>query len=88
MMIVLSTDSVMAQNTASTTPASNETLSEMMFNFLGAILNILYMITLPVLVIAGKAIDNSLVYGEFINLDRPLYMLHQFARTFANFAIG
>ncbi len=88
MMIVLSTDSVMAQNTASTAPASTETLSEMMFNFLGAILNILYMITLPVLVIAGKAIDNSLVYGEFINLDRPLYMLHQFARAFANFAIG
>jgi hypothetical protein len=46
------------------------------------------MVTLPVLIIAGKAMDNSMVYGEFINLDKPLYMLRNLCRTFANFAVG
>jgi hypothetical protein len=32
--------------------------------------------------------DNSMIYGEFINLDKPLYMLRNLSRTFANFAIG
>ncbi len=31
--------------------------------------------------------DNSMVYGEFMNLDKPLYMLWNLSRTFANFAI-
>ncbi len=89
-MMVLGND-VRAQTppTAPTTATSSEdSLSGVVFDMLGALLNILYMITLPILVIAGKAIDNSMVYGEFINLDSVLYMLHNFSRTFANFAIG
>lgn len=71
-----------------TVSTSTESLSEMVFKILWTILNILYMITLPILVIAGKAMDNSMIYGEFINLDKPLYMLHNLSKTFANFAIG
>ena len=67
---------------------ANETLTDTMFNILWAALNLLYLITLPVLVIAGKAMDNSMIYWEFINLDKPLYMLWNLSRTFANFAIG
>jgi hypothetical protein len=67
---------------------SKETLSDTVFTMLGSLLNLLYLITLPVLVIAGKAMDNSMVYGEFINLDAPLWMLRNLSRTFANFAIG
>ena len=80
------TDIAYAQT--ATTSTSSETLSEMVFKVLGTILNILYMITLPILVIAGKAMDNSMIYGEFINLDKPLYMIHNLCKTFANFAIG
>ena len=46
------------------------------------------MLALPILIIAGKAIDNSMVYGTFMNLDKPLYMLWNMSRTFANFAVG
>ncbi len=70
------------------TTATTETLTDTVFNILWAGLNLLYLITLPVLVIAGKAMDNSMIYGEFINLDKPLYMLRNLSRTFANFAIG
>lgn len=65
-----------------------ENLTDTLFNVLWAGLNLLYLITLPVLVIAGKAMDNSMIYGEFINLDKPLHMLRNLSRTFANFAIG
>lgn len=80
---------VLAQGT--TTPVSGpvtDSLSDMAFNLLGSFLNILYILTLPVLIIAGKAMDNSMIYGEFMNLDKPLYMLWNMSRTFANFAIG
>ena len=89
-------DSAFAQQAtvAGTTPSvatqgsSTASLSDAMFNTLGSILNILYIIALPVLIIAGKAMDNSMIYGEFMNLDRALYMLWNLSRTFANFAIG
>ena len=89
-------DSAFAQQAtvAGTTPSvatqgsSTASLSDAMFNTLGSILNILYIIALPVLIIAGNAMDNSMIYGEFMNLDRALYMLWNLSRTFANFAIG
>lgn len=73
-----------------TTPPVNwgDNIFETAYEFLGVALNIIYIITLPLLTIAGKAMDNSMVYGEFINLDRALYMLWNISRTFANFAIG
>jgi hypothetical protein len=82
-IVILSISTVHAQSWAPT-----ETITDMIFNVLWSLLNLLYLITLPVLVIAGKAMDNSMVYGEFINLDKPLYMLWNLCRTFANFAIG
>lgn len=83
LMMILSISTVYAADGTTT-----ETLTDMIFNILWSLLNLLYLITLPVLVIAGKAMDNSMVYGEFINLDKPLYMLWNLCRTFANFAIG
>lgn len=80
----LMSNNVFAQSTGWAT----ETITDTIFNVLWAGLNLLYLITLPVLVIAGKAMDNSMIYGEFINLDKPLYMLWNLSRTFANFAIG
>jgi len=69
-------------------PVAQESMTDFAFNILWSILNLLYLITLPILIIAGKAMDNSMIYGEFLNLDKPLYMLRNLSRTFANFAIG
>lgn len=86
---LLWTDSVWAQWSLLTSAGSStESLSDAAFNILWAILNALYIITLPILVLAGKAMDNSMIYGEFMNLDKPLYMLWNMSRTLANFAIG
>ncbi len=76
---------VYAQSWITSTP---ESMTDFAFNILWSFLNLLYLVTLPVLVIAGKAMDNSMIYWEFINLDKPLYMLRNLSRTFANFAIG
>lgn len=46
------------------------------------------MFSLPILIIAGKAIDNAMIYGEFLNLDKALFSLWNMSRTLANFAIG
>ena len=85
---LLWSDSVSAQWALVTAGSSTESLSDAAFNILWTILNALYIITLPVLILAWKAMDNSMIYGEFMNLDKPLYMLWNMSRTFANFAIG
>ena len=35
--------------------------------------------------LAGKLMSNSILYGEFINIDKILYVLRNMSRTFANF---
>lgn len=54
---------------------------------LGVILNILYIIIWPILVLAWSTMDNTLIYGGFINLDRPLFTLWNISRTFSNMLI-
>ena len=49
---------------------------------------ILYAFTWPLLVIAWKFMDNSIVYGEFIGMDKTLWGVWNTIRTFANFLIG
>ena len=70
------------------TPAVTEDFFDTIYKWFGILLNLIYIVTLPLLTIAGKALDNSLVYGSFIKLDKPLFMLRNISRTFANFAIG
>lgn len=66
---------------------ATDSFSDAMFNFLWAGLNFMYIISMPLLVLAGKAIDNSMIYGEFLGIDRALYMLWNMSRVLANFAI-
>lgn len=89
-ILLFFSDSVFAQGagTIATEGSKTDSIADALFNGMWSLLNILYMITLPVLIIAGKAMDNSMVYGEFMNLDKPLYMLWNMSRTLANFAIG
>lgn len=89
-ILLFFSDNVFAQGagTIATEGSKTDSIADALFNGMWSLLNILYMITLPVLIIAGKAMDNSMVYGEFMNLDKPLYMLWNMSRTLANFAIG
>jgi len=39
------------------------------------------------LVVAGNALDNTFVYGEFLNLDAALRQMWNISKNFANFAL-
>lgn len=78
----MSVDQSFADN--STSCFNGDSLEDMtvIVNFL---LNLLARIRIPIATIAGKLMTNSIVYGEFINMDEILYMLWNISRTFANF---
>jgi hypothetical protein len=67
---------------------SMETFANEWMTILQSILKIIYILMRPMLVIAGNALDNTFVYGEFINLDAPLFQLWLIMRTFVNYALG
>jgi hypothetical protein len=52
------------------------------------LVKILYLFFWPLLVLAGKLLDNSLVYGYPFHLDIVLWKLWQVVRVFANYLIG
>lgn len=52
------------------------------------ILKLIYILMWPILVIAGSALDNTFVYGEFIHLDGALRQMRNISKNFANFALG
>ena len=49
--------------------------------------HIVYVFIRPCLVIAGIALDNSLVYGSFLHLDAALWNIWNIMKNFANFAL-
>lgn len=49
--------------------------------------HIVYVFIWPCLVIAGTALDNSLVYGSFLHLDAALWNIWNIMKNFANFAL-
>lgn len=75
-----------AQGTATTT--ADGSVTELGFTLIEAALNALYLFTLPLLIIAGKAMDNSMIYAEFLGIDRMLFLIWNVCRTLANFAVG
>lgn len=52
------------------------------------ILKVIYIILWPLLVVAGMAMDNSLVLGEVFHLDRPIWQIWRMMTNFANFGLG
>jgi len=56
-------------------------------NFLDSVLSFLYLIMWPLLYIAGLAMDNTLVYGEWLGLTGLLYQFWSIMRTMANVCI-
>ena len=52
------------------------------------LIKVLYIITWPVIIIAGQAMTNAFVYGEAFGMDKPLWEIWQFSRALANYGIG
>jgi hypothetical protein len=59
-----------------------------MITWLSLILNLLYLLLWPLLVVAGMSLDNSFVYGSVFGLDVPLWRLWNLMKNFANFGLG
>ncbi len=51
------------------------------------ILKIIYLLLRPLLVVAGLALDNTLVYASIFHLDAPLWKFWNMMKNFANFTL-
>lgn len=65
--------------------STNDTMS--MWQILNIVLKIIYLLLWPLLVIAGLALDNTLVYASIFHLDAPLWQFWNMMKNFANFAL-
>ncbi len=75
---------------SSATTQTNNTLDESLQktkSMLDIILKMIYMLSRPIIVIAWKAMDNSLVYWSIFNLDAPLWKFWNIMKNFANYAL-
>jgi hypothetical protein len=50
-------------------------------------LKVMYLLLWPLLVIAGLALDNTLVYASIFHLDAPLWKFWNMMKNFANFTL-
>ena len=73
------------QTNTSTTPTSVSTM--WLVDILDLILKVVYILLWPLLVVAGWAMDNTLVYGSIFNLDVPLWKFRNILKNFANFTL-
>lgn len=71
---------------ANTAHAATESEKELA-GTLEAFLKVIYVLLWPLLWIAGIAMDNSLVYGEYFWLDNALFKFWSIMKNFANFAL-
>lgn len=51
------------------------------------ILKVIYILLWPLLVVAGWAMDNTLIYGSLFHLDVPLWKFRNILKNFTNFAL-
>ena len=49
---------------------------------------LIYLLIYPILILAGKLVDNSLVYWEVFYFDAVLWQLWNIMRNLANFGLG
>lgn len=57
-------------------------------SFANILVQMLYLILWPLLVVAWLALDNTLVYGSIFYLDAPLWKFWNMMKNFANFTLG
>ncbi len=51
------------------------------------VLKLIYLLLRPLLVVAGLALDNTLVYASVFHLDAPLWKFRNMMKNFANFTL-
>lgn len=56
-------------------------------NTANIIMNVIYILLRPGLILAGMALDNNMVYGTFFKLDAPLWVIWNIIKNFANFTL-
>jgi len=77
-----------AQTQITTTNPTSSSLSTMnLWQILNMILKIIYLLLWPLLVVAGLALDNTLVYASLFHLDAPLWKFWNMIKNFANFTL-
>jgi hypothetical protein len=59
-----------------------------LWQIMDMILKLIYLLLWPLLVLAGLALDNTLVYASIFHLDAPLWKFWNMMKNFANFALG
>lgn len=83
-------DQVYAEWTETETPTQSDSLKEKVTNWytMTAFLRkVIYILLYPILIVAGKLIDNSFVYGEIFNFDAVLWQMWVMARNLADYAL-
>jgi len=70
------------------TNATDSTNQMSLIGILDLVLKVIYILLWPLLVVAGLAMDNTLVYGSFFHLDAPLWKFWNMMKNFANFTLG
>lgn len=73
-----------AEDQATITPS----MTTNVIHFFHIIISLCSWIWIILASLAGKMLTNTIVYGEFINLDAALFQLWNITRTFANYALG
>lgn len=76
-----------ANNNGDTSLEQQETFSQNLRSVINMISQIVYIFIRPLLVIAWTALDNTLVYGKFLNLDAALWDIWNIMKNIANFAL-
>jgi len=88
--LVICPDLVAAQNlqTLAETATITPSMTTNVIHFFHMMIAICSWVWIVLASLAGKMLTNTIVYGEFINLDAALYQLWNITRTFANYALG
>ncbi len=74
-------------NTWASGSVTQPTDSMSIWQILNIFLKVIYLLLRPLLVIAGLALDNTLVYASVFHLDAPLRQFRNMMKNFANFAL-
>lgn len=68
--------------------SGNSVIDKMwLVELLDLILKVIYILLWPLLVVAWRALDNTLVYGSLFHLDVPLWKFRNILKNFANFTL-
>ena len=76
-----------ADNGAQVAAEQQETFNEQVKSVINMLSQLVYVFLWPLLVIAWTALDNTLVYGKFLNLDAALWDIWNIMKNIANFAL-